>query len=156
MAFFKALYKYNEYDNAYYLGNDKNPCVVLIKAKDTFTTSRTINEKTKVIYQDAFSSCDSLTSVIIPNSVTSIGERAFSNCTLLTGIIIPSGVTSIGDSAFNGCTSLTIYCEAQSEPSGWDSSWNYSNRPVYWYSEAEPSTSGNYWHYGTNGEILIW
>ncbi len=48
-----------------------------------------------------------LTSVIIPNSVTDIGDAAFQNCTNLTSITIPEGVTSIGRYTFQNCTSLT-------------------------------------------------
>ena len=84
------------------------------------------------IVDDAFEGCWSLTSIEIPSSVTSIGYQAFYECTSLTSIEIPSSVTSIGDWAFEGCTSLTIYCEAESKPSGWSSSWNYNNRPVVW------------------------
>ena len=80
----------------------------------------------------AFYWCDSLTSVIIPDSVTCIGDLAFYYCTSLTSVIIPDSVKSIGESAFHWCDSLTIYCEAASKPSGWDSKWNYSNRPVVW------------------------
>ncbi|MCQ2200086.1 MAG: leucine-rich repeat domain-containing protein [Paludibacteraceae bacterium] len=54
----------------------------------------------------AFSSCKSLTSVVIPNSVTEIGRTAFAWCTSLTSIEIPESVTSIGESAFTWCTSL--------------------------------------------------
>ena len=80
----------------------------------------------------AFSNCISLTSITIPESVTSIGNSAFSSCRSLTSITIPSSVTSIGERAFGYCYSLTIYCEVSGQPSGWISSWNYSNRPVYW------------------------
>ena len=55
----------------------------------------------------AFYSCTSLTSINIPNSVTSINMSAFWNCTSLTLIDIPNSVTSIGDSAFSYCSSLT-------------------------------------------------
>src|SRR5262245_11988366 len=48
----------------------------------------------------------SLTSVTIPNSVTSIGNGAFYDCTSLTNVTLPNSVTHIGDSAFWG-TSLT-------------------------------------------------
>ncbi|MFR6424693.1 MAG: leucine-rich repeat domain-containing protein [Oscillospiraceae bacterium] len=51
--------------------------------------------------------CTSLTSVTIPDSVTSIGEYAFSGCTSLTSVTIPDSVTSIGECAFYECTSLT-------------------------------------------------
>ena len=73
-----------------------------------------------------------LKEIIIPDSVTSIGNSAFSGCDNLTGVVIPDSVTSIGDHAFYDCSNLTIYCEAASQPSGWDSDWNYSNRPVVW------------------------
>ena len=52
-------------------------------------------------------SCSSLTSVTIPNSVTSIGAEAFRNCSSLTSVTIPNSVTSIGNWAFNSCSSLT-------------------------------------------------
>lgn len=59
------------------------------------------------IGDSAFEKCESLTSINIPNSVTNIGDRAFSECRSLTNIKIPKSVTNIGDSAFKGCKSLT-------------------------------------------------
>ena len=55
----------------------------------------------------AFSGCSGLTSVTISDSVTSIGEHAFSGCSGLTSITIPNSVTSIGDRVFYGCSRLT-------------------------------------------------
>ena len=60
-----------------------------------------------VIGQNAFSVCSRLTSITIPNSVTSIGSSAFSGCSGLTSITIPNSVTSIGQKAFKGCSRLT-------------------------------------------------
>lgn len=54
----------------------------------------------------AFEGCSSLTSITIPNSVTSINDGVFRNCSGLTSIVIPDSVTHIGLSAFNGCTNL--------------------------------------------------
>ena len=60
-----------------------------------------------VIGNSAFSGCSALTNVMIPASVTGIGSSAFYGCRGLTSIAIPSSVTSIGSSAFNDCTGLT-------------------------------------------------
>ena len=59
------------------------------------------------IGDSAFKDCSGLTSVTIPNSVTSIGSCAFQNCRGLTSVTIPSSVTSIGKGAFDNCRGLT-------------------------------------------------
>ena len=59
------------------------------------------------IYQQIFYDGDSLTSVVIPESVTSIGDGAFAGGAGPTSIEIPDSVTSIGDRAFSGCSGLT-------------------------------------------------
>ena len=66
-----------------------------------------IKEGTKGIATHAFQYCSGLTSIIIPNSVTIIGEGAFAGCSGLTSITIPNSVTSIGYEAFYGCSGLT-------------------------------------------------
>ena len=71
-------------------------------------TSVTIGDSVTSIGDSAFAACTSLTSVTIPDSVTSIGDSAFAACTSLTSVTIPDSVTSIGDSAFAACTSLTL------------------------------------------------
>jgi hypothetical protein len=55
----------------------------------------------------AFSGCTNLTSVTIPNSVTSMGDSVFSGCTSLTSVTFLNSITGIGPQAFYGCTSLT-------------------------------------------------
>ena len=69
-------------------------------------TSITIPNSVTSIGEDAFTG-SGLTSVTIPNSVTSIGSIAFRYCSSLTSVTIPNSVTSIGEAAFLGCTSLT-------------------------------------------------
>ena len=70
-------------------------------------TSITIPENITSIGRCAFSGCDGLTSITIPDSVTSIGSSAFENCSGLTSIVIPDSVTSIDHWAFQYCTGLT-------------------------------------------------
>ena len=55
----------------------------------------------------AFEGMSGLSSVILPDTVTSIGDTAFQSCSNLKSINIPNGVTSIDKNTFNGCSSLT-------------------------------------------------
>lgn len=64
------------------------------------------NAELTALGNSAFSGCDSLTEVVLPDSLTSIGGRAFYNCTSLEKFEIPAGVTTIGGGALAGCTSL--------------------------------------------------
>jgi hypothetical protein len=69
------------------------------------------------IKNGVFYDCPSLTSITIPNSVTSIGEYAFYGCTGLTSITIPSNVTFIGRDAFKRCTNIRqVTCLATIPP----------------------------------------
>lgn len=72
-----------------------------------FTGEDGVNYKVVAIGDNAFQSCEGITSVEIPNSVTSIGDFAFYGITLLSSITIPSSVTRIGQSAFYACHSLS-------------------------------------------------
>ena len=97
-------------------------------------TSITVPNSVTSIGDYAFSNCSSLTSITVPNSVARIGYRVFNNCSSLASITIPNSVTSIGSYAFAGCSSLkTIYCEAESQPSGWYSFWIFGcSAKVVW------------------------
>ena len=71
-------------------------------------TSITIPNSITSIGDSSFSACSNLISIIIPDSVTSIGNSAFYHCSELTSVIIGNNVTSIGGMAFSYCTNLTL------------------------------------------------
>ena len=52
------------------------------------------------IGEEAFSGCESLTEVLLPEGVTVIGKRAFCGCAALTEIVLPDSVAEMGDSVF--------------------------------------------------------
>ncbi len=132
---------------------------------------------TTTITAGTFAGCTKLTSISIPNTITSIGSSAFSGCTGLTGFTFPSAVTSIGTYAFYGCTGMSriyipssvttmgsnvfqncsnlyIYTGATSKPSGWNSTWNSSNRPVYW--KVTSTTKDVFSGFGYSGSTYYW
>ena len=79
----------------------------LLKTPSGLKGEYSIRKGVKVIGDNAFSTCRSLTNINIPNSVTNIGDKAFLRCTLLIKINIPDSVTNIGDKVFGYCTLLT-------------------------------------------------
>lgn len=80
----------------------------LLEAKDTIGSVKIPNSVTS-IGRFAFDECTGLTSIVIPDSVISIGEGAFYGCTNLISVTIGNSVTSIGCQAFCNCPRLTIY-----------------------------------------------
>ena len=82
---------YNKY---YYYEND------VYYYKNCYTSN-------DVIGKCAFKGCSGLTSLTLPDGITSIGEFAFSGCSGLTSLTLPAGITSIGEYAFYGCSGLT-------------------------------------------------
>ena len=95
----KLQYELSEDGTYYILVKGEGTNVVIPETYNDLLVTR--------IGNDAFSFCESLTSVEIPNSVTSIGYYAFADCHSLRSIKIPNSVTSIEDNAFNKCISLT-------------------------------------------------
>ena len=69
-------------------------------------TSVSMPECITSIDYNAFSGCQNLESVTLPESLTTLGIRAFGGCQSLKAIKIPSGVTAIPGYCFNGCVSL--------------------------------------------------
>ena len=99
--------QFNIYDNGKYLASQENPYFALIEVVKGVSTI-TIHNETKIIAAQAFA------------------------WSLVNTVEISDSVTFVGSGAFTQCSSLTIYCEVESQPSGWDVGWNYDNRPVIW------------------------
>lgn len=122
---------FNEYSNCNYLGNEKNPYIVLMSSVNKYITETIINSETKVIYNSAFLDCTKITSIIIPYKVYSINDMAFygcsslnelkfetnsnlsiignyifRNCKKLKSIELPNSLYEKGNGTFYGCTSL--------------------------------------------------
>ena len=79
---------------------DNMPAEVIIP--DTYN-----GKAVTIIGERAFYDCDSLTSMVIPDSITSIGKEAFYHCESITSVVIGDSVTSISDDAFYDCDILT-------------------------------------------------
>jgi len=97
----------NTYDNALYLGNDKNPYVALLYSVSTDIVTCEIHPETKVIMDDAFEYNSALSDIIIPKGVRYIGMGAFNECGALKSVELNEGLEYIGYRAFYSCGSLT-------------------------------------------------
>ena len=79
----------------------------LLKAPQELKGCYSVKEGTRIICDDAFFKCSSLTSIVISNNVVSIGDNAFKGCNSLSNVVIPNSVTTIEAGAFWDCSSLT-------------------------------------------------
>lgn len=66
-----------------------------------------LDDNIKLDNNNLFSNCLSLTSITLPNNLTSIGNVCFDNCSSLQNINLPTSIVSLGSSCFHGCLSLT-------------------------------------------------
>jgi hypothetical protein len=87
-------------------------------------------EPVTAISVGGFEACDSLTQVILPDTIHTLWERSFSNCTHLESVVLPAGLTCILDCAFSNCESLNTIVfngtiEQWNAVQKWFNSWNF-------------------------------
>ena len=116
-------------DGLFYLGH------VAFKMKGD-ATGITFAEGTTQIYDHAFESCNALESIIIPASVTSIGEGAFEGCGNLSKVyVLPTTPPTLGLDAFQGCNNLTDIVVPAAVKSDYETGWRaYMTKVIAGYT----------------------
>ena len=121
---------YNEYDNAYYLGNENDPYLILVKAKNKEITSCEIHPETKFIGSEAFKDCSKLTSIVIPESVVSIGLYAFNKCMGLMSVVFEDAEAWYRYASINADSGVElILTDSEQNAMYLNKSYSYS----YWF-----------------------
>ena len=116
----------------------------------------TISENVSYIGEYAFYCCDTLPSILIPSKLNEIGENAFFGCSALKDVFLSSSLKYLRNYSFSFCDSLSqiiipksvvileaqtffegnpdliVYCEVESQPSGWDIGWSANVKEVIW------------------------
>jgi len=87
--------------------NIRDGTLISVVDKKKLVGSLVLPDSVTEIGEEVFSGCTGLTHVVIPDSVTKIREEIFHNCSSLTSVVLPRSITEIGEEAFSCCTSLT-------------------------------------------------
>lgn len=105
---FSDCYSLNlsKWDSGYYIGNEENPYLYLVKATETYIYSCIVHDDTKYIGSKAFYNCRNMTEITMPDGIVGIGGGAFYYCSALKKIDIPKSVKTIGEYAFYDCVKL--------------------------------------------------
>lgn len=142
--------RYWNMNKSYYYNREKNEQIPVVwncryndRAQDGYIHYRKDGIK-YVLKEDYAKITDVKTqneTVIIPDEIVFNGKiycvkiisaSAFANCNKLKKVFIPVNVKEIEERALSKCRELTVYCEAESQPSGWSHKWNPNNLPVVW------------------------
>ena len=106
----------------------------------------------------AFERCFDLESVRFANGsfISTIETNTFNSDASLQSVIIPAGVNLIQSGAFGNCYALqsVYYVGTQDEWNGIiidDSNESLTSATIYYYSETQPTGTGNWWHFDTDG-----
>ena len=108
-----------------------------------------------------FFGASALVTVDIPKGVTIIEENAFASCTDMQTVVLPSTLSSIEDSAFLDCEKLAVVFFNGTKEQFDAIKINGNNSELlgaktYFYSETEPTESGDYWHYDKSNTPVLW
>ncbi len=161
----------------YFYTKDSQTYLISYVGRDTeLTLPEKHNNAPYTIYRNAFKGCTLLESVVIPDTVTTIGTQAFIDCLSLKNVEIGSGVTTIESGAFTSCKALesitipknvttinwtgagifqnchalkTITCEAYTQPSGWYTGSN----GLGWLGDNTPFNSTSV-YFDANAKII--
>lgn len=120
--------EYTVYGNAKYLGNEKNPYVVLVQANEQFITTCAAHSSTKALAGAAFADCTALTDVAVPEGILHLGSYLFYRCTALVNVNLPHSLSTIGTAALSDCSALvgiyyngtTAEWDALEKQTAWD------------------------------------
>ena len=116
-------------DDYLFYSYDNTNSLLAYAGNDTLLTlPESYNGENYAINVRAFHYNDRITSVTIPDSVTSIGDKAFYDCPSLASVTIGDGVTSIGDDAFMSCDNLTNLHIGNQVTSIGDCAFNYCTK----------------------------
>ena len=121
----------------------------------------TILGGTKVV-DGAFKGCDTISTINLPEGITTIGKEAFADCSNLSTITLPKSVTSIADDAFAECRKLrTVYygglaADLEGVTVGINNV-TFKGAKFYYFNET-PTDDGNgtNWYIDAEGDIVIW
>jgi len=107
----------------------------------TGVTSVVLPQELTIIGDSVFSDCSSLTSVSFPEGLQQVGENAFFGCSSLTSVTFPEGLQQVGDHAFRECSSLT----SVTLPQGVHQLGRYAfDTDITFTPSSNPCTEGNY------------
>ena len=115
----------------------------------------------KTIPYRCFFGASKLITIDIPEGVTVIEEDAFSSCTAMQTVVLPSTLTTIEDSAFLDASSIAAIFFKGTEEQFDAIDISDNNDPmlsakVFFYSEAQPTESGDFWHYDRSNTPVLW